>query len=70
MQRSHLARRSPSQMPWPRYLLHAAHSSLAWYEPRARHPQRNLIAEPLRFGALNVHLLSSFLVKSVQAEIP
>lgn len=30
--------------------------------------QKNLIAEPFRFGALNVHSPSSFLVKSVQVE--
>lgn len=34
-----------------------------------KEPPRNTMAELLRFGALNVHSPSSFLVKFVQAEI-
>lgn len=42
---------------------------LSLVRAQRRGPQRNMTAEPLRFGDLNVYSPSTFLVKSVQVEI-
>lgn len=44
-------------------------TSLSLVGSQRKEPPRNVIAEPLRFGALNIHSPSSFLVKSIQVEI-